>query len=75
METLASNDPLMSWMKPRDVARLLDCSTSNVYDRIRRGKLTAVQTRFGWLVDAQSVEVYRACANRAQRRYTAPRCA
>ena len=49
---------LMTWMTAREVARRLDCSTANVHSRIRQGRIVATKTRFGWLIDPESVSAY-----------------
>jgi excisionase family DNA binding protein len=46
---------LESWLTPGDVAARLGITRQGVHRRLDAGKLRAVKTRQGWLVDPASV--------------------
>jgi hypothetical protein len=48
------------WPSVRDVVRELDLSQVYVNRLVRQGRLHAVRTRLGWLVDPQSVAEFQA---------------
>jgi len=58
--------PVAEWPAVRDVVRELDLSQVYVNRLVRQGRLRAVRTRLGWLVDPESVQAY--ARERAQRR-------
>jgi excisionase family DNA binding protein len=55
------------WAAARDVQARLGYSGPHVNRLVRQGKLRAVRTRIGWLIDPQSVEAF-AAARDAQRK-------
>jgi hypothetical protein len=61
------------WPSIRDVQRELDLSQVHVGRLVRQGKLHAVRTRLGWLVDPDSVKTY--ARQRAERRASIGRVA
>jgi excisionase family DNA binding protein len=48
------------WPTIRDVGRYLDVSAAHVHRLMAAGKLEAVRTRLGWLVNPASVAAYEA---------------
>lgn len=49
-----------TWPSVRDAARRLDYSVMHISRLVRNGKLQAVRTRVGWLIDPESVAAYEA---------------
>lgn len=47
-----------TWPSARDAARRLDYSVMHISRLVRSGKLQAVRTRIGWLIDPESVAAY-----------------
>jgi len=58
--------PVAEWPAVRDVVRELDLSQVYINRLVRQGRLRAVRTRLGWLVDPESVKTY--ARQRAERR-------
>jgi hypothetical protein len=52
--------PSVEWPSVRDVMRDLDMSQVYVNRLVNQGRLRAVRTRLGWLVDPESVAEFRA---------------
>lgn len=48
------------WPSARDAARQLGYSVMHISRLVRSGKLHAVRTRVGWLIDPESVAAYEA---------------
>jgi excisionase family DNA binding protein len=57
---------IANWAAARDVQARLGFSGPYVNKLVRTGRLRAVRTRLGWLIDPQSVEAF-AAARSAQR--------
>jgi hypothetical protein len=58
--------PVAEWPAVRDVVRELDLSQVYINRLVRQGRLRAVRTRLGWLVDPKSVRAY--AQERAEKR-------
>jgi hypothetical protein len=57
---------VVAWPAVRDVVRETQLSQTRISQLIHTGRLRAVRTRLGWLVDPESVVVFE--AERAARR-------
>jgi excisionase family DNA binding protein len=59
---------IAEWPAARDVQIRLGYSGPHVNRLVRQGKLRAIRTRLGWLIDPQSVEAFAAARSAAQRK-------
>ena len=51
---------LENWLSPSDAAKILGISRQAIYKiYLDQGRLRAVRTRLGWLIDPESVEAAR----------------
>jgi excisionase family DNA binding protein len=62
---MRANANIADWSTIRDVARRLDLSQPRAWRLVHEGRIVAVRTRLGWLVDPTSLEAY--AAERARR--------
>jgi hypothetical protein len=58
---------IANWAAARDVQARLGFSGPYVNKLVRTGRLHAVKTRLGWLIDPQSVEAFAAHYPRRKR--------